>query len=364
MKPKFHFWIIVIPLILYLATFFGCASAPLRESLPVYDINGASYYSLSALCSSRNISWEYDTFTKIAVLNKNSHRVNLMVGDNMALVDGSPLYMKHPADIYQGMLVVSSGFKEQVIDTLFRNTYPSENTGWAASRIKKVVVDAGHGGNDPGAIGRTGLREKDVNLDIAKRLSKILQSQGIEVILTRSSDRFIPLERRAAIANNSGADLFISVHSNANRVRSMSGFEVYYVANSVSDSKRAQDTSRSKELNLKNAYIAGNSSDLKNILWDMIYTNSRAESIELSHSICRVMTCNLDSKILGIKGARYEVLREIRMPGVLIETGFLSNLNEENMLKNGYYRQKIAQAVAQGIMEYSKGARIMEVSSR
>jgi N-acetylmuramoyl-L-alanine amidase len=96
----------------------------------------------------------------------------------------------------------------------------------------------------------------------------------------------------------------------------------------------------------------------------MIYTNSRAESIELSRSICKAINKNLDSKILGIKGARFEVLREIRMPGVLIESGFLSNLNEENMLKNSYYRQKIAQAVSQGILEYAKGARIMEVSSR
>jgi N-acetylmuramoyl-L-alanine amidase len=358
-SKKPYLLLLILPL-----TFFGCVSAPIREELPSYSIGGIAYYPLISLCNARNVDWQYDTFTKIAVLNKNSHRINLMVGEDMVLVDGSPVYLKRPVDIHQGILVVSSVFKGQIIDSLFKSTSSSARPYRAFSRIRKVVVDAGHGGTDPGAIGRSGLREKDVNLDIAKRLAKLLAQEGIEVVMTRSIDKFIPLSSRVDIANDSGADLFISIHSNANRVRSLIGFEVYYVAPSVSDSKRALEAAKSEELILKDAQFSGSSFDLKTILWDMIYTNSRAESIELSRAICRAMNNNLEAKILGIKGARFEVLRGIRMPGVLIESGFLSNRSEEQMLKNSYYRQKIAQALEQGLLEYAQGARIMEVASR
>jgi len=342
----------------------GCVSVPLREDLPTYNIHGVTYYPLLSLCDSRGINWQYDTFTKTVLLNKDLQRVNLMVGDTLVLVNGDPVHLKYPVDIYQGTIVVPYRFKEQIIDTLFKEFYPPRKVAAPLSRIKKIVIDAGHGGNDPGAIGRTGLREKDINLDIAKRLKSVLKSEGVEVVMTRSTDTFVPLSRRVEMANNSGADLFISIHSNANRVRSLNGFEVYYVASSVNDSKRAYTSARYETLNLDNVSLASQSLELKAILWDMIYTNSRAEAIELSRSLCRAMNNNLDVRILGVKGARFEVLRGVRMPAVLIETGFLSNYHEERMLKNSYYRQKIAQAIEQGIRDYARDFALMEVASK
>ena len=229
--------------------------------------------------------------------------------------------------------------------------------------VNKLFI-AGHGGNDPGAIGRNGLREKDVNLDIAKRLSAILNEEGVKTVLTRSTDVFIPLSTRVNIANRSGADLFISIHSNANRSRSLSGFEVYYVAPSVSDSKRATFTARSVPPNLKNAVFASDSQDLRSIVWDMIYTNSRAEAIELSHSLCKVMDSCIDANILGVKGARFQVLKGVRMPGVLIEIGFVSNLNEERLLRTSAYRQKIAEGILDGIRDYSQDMALVETQGR
>jgi N-acetylmuramoyl-L-alanine amidase len=343
----------------------GCASVPRREELPAFNINGTTYLPLVTLCDLKNITWQYDTFSRTAVLNKDSHRINLMVGDTLVLVDGIPQYLKHPVELYQGTIAVPYRFKEQIIDSLFKEYYPQRKAALPFSaKIRKIVIDAGHGGNDPGAIGRTGLREKDVNLDIAKRLSTLLRSDGIQVVMTRSSDRFIPLSTRVAIANNSRADLFISIHSNANRVRSLNGFEVYYVAGSVSDAKRAYASANNAVLNLDNAYFSGRSLELKAIVWDLIYTNSRAESIELARSLCQAMNSNLEARILGVKGARFEVLRGARMPAVLIETGFLSNYNEERMLKNSYYRQRIAQSLEQGVREYSYDTALMEVARR
>lgn len=231
-------------------------------------------------------------------------------------------------------------------------------------KLSKVVIDPGHGGNDPGAIGRNGLKEKEVNLDIAKRLSSLLRAEGVQTVLTRSSDRFIPLSSRVSIANKSGADLFISIHSNAARARSLSGFEVYYVAPSVSDSKRAAFTARHASLNLKEAVFSGNNQDLREIVWDMIYTNSRAESIELSHSICRIMDSCIDANILGVKNARFQVLKGIRVPGILIEVGFVSNPNEERLLRTGAYRQKLAQGIVEGLRDYSQNMALVELSSR
>ncbi|MCX5700085.1 MAG: N-acetylmuramoyl-L-alanine amidase [Candidatus Omnitrophica bacterium] len=248
--------------------------------------------------------------------------------------------------------------KEQKISTVRKCSFP------ISTKIKKVVIDAGHGGNDPGAIGRTGLREKDVNLDIAKRLAALLKSEGVEVVLTRSSDRYIPLDTRVQITNNSKADLFISVHSNANRSRSMNGFEIYYVATSVSDSTRAMIAARSSSLNLENADFASHSLALKAMLWDMIYTYDRAESIYLGRSICRSIGDNLDVRVIGVKNARYVVLRGARMPAILIEVGFLSNSQEERMLRNAAYRAKIAQGILYGISNYAQGLALAEVTKR
>jgi N-acetylmuramoyl-L-alanine amidase len=201
-------------------------------------------------------------------------------------------------------------------------------------------------------------------LDIAKRLSNLLRDDGINVVMTRSSDVFVPLPNRVEIANRSGADVFVSIHSNANHVRSLNGFEVYYVAPSVSDSRRALASAKNTALNLDKANFSGNSLDLKATLWDMVYTNARAESIELSSAICRSTDKNLDAPILGTKGARYEVLRDVRMPAVLIEIGFLSNYNEERKLKNSYYRQKISESIEQGIRDYARDMMIMEAAKR
>ncbi len=348
-----------------LLTFVGCATAPTGGGIPAYNINGTTYFSLAALCSSRNIDWNYDTFARTVVLTKDSHRINLKVGDTLVLEDGATQHLRYSVDIYQGSIVVPYDFKEQIVDRIFlKESYPQHKFTGALSKIKRIAIDPGHGGNDPGAIGRTGLREKDVNLDIAKRLSRILSANNVQVLLTRPSDRFVPLHIRAEKANNFAADLFVSIHANANRVRSLSGFEVYYVSSSVNDSTRALAAAKNYRLNLEGAYLADNATDLKAILWDMIYTNSRGQAVNLSRAVCRAASCDLGTKIIGVKGARYEVLKGVFMPAILVEVGFLSNANEERMLKNSYYRQRIAESIAAGIEEYAQGAVLMEEANR
>lgn len=340
----------------------GCASLPPKESLPAYNINGVTYVPLATLCKLSMIDCEYDTFSKIITLHKNLHRINLMVGQTLVLVDGAAKYLKHRVDVFQGTIVVPAQFKEQLIDIFSKESSPLMKAFSPRGNIKKIVVDAGHGGYDPGTTGRTGLREKTVNLDIANRLSKLLKNEGIEVVMTRSSDTFVSLQRRVDIANKAKADLFVSIHTNANRVRSLNGFEVYYISPNVNDSTRALSAAENVRLELDKNCFDRLTLNLKAILWDMIYTSGRAESLELAQSICRSVNHELNTKILGVKGAGFYVLKGATMPAVLIEIGFLSNNKEERMLKNNYYRQQIAETIAQGISAYAKDRALLEVS--
>jgi len=343
----------------------GCATIPAGEQITTYSINGVTYYPLVTLCDLRGVSMQFDPLTRTASLSKDQQHSNLRVGDGLVLVNGNILQLNHPVDIYHGAIVVPQQYKDQVFDLLFRQSaFVSRRASAAKIRLNKVVIDAGHGGNDPGAIGRTGLKEKDVNLDIAKRLSALLRAEGITTVLTRSTDKFIPLSTRVSMANRSGADLFISLHSNAARSRSINGFEVYYVAPSVSDAKRAALTARSCTLNLKDAVFFSNSADLKAIIWDMIYANSRAESIELSQALCKIMDSCIDANILGVKNARFQVLKGITMPGILVEVGFVSNLNEERLLRTAAYRDKLAAGIVEGVRAYSQDTAAVEVISR
>ena len=351
-------------LIIIIFLFSGCSTTPTGESFTTYSINGINYISLVNLCNAKGITWDYDTFARTVSLSTGAHKIGLLVGDTMVLVDGKAENLTYPTDLYQGMVVVPYSFKEQVIDGLLKGRTVISRPAYKELIIKKVIIDAGHGGEDPGAIGRTGLREKEVNLDIAKRLAQILRQEGVEVVMTRSSDRFVSLQARVSMSNNSKADLFISIHSNANRTRSMNGFEVYYVAPSINDPKRAQSSARSVPIEIEHFEMTGNSLSLKAVVWDMIHTSDQAESVRLARSICKSMDDNSDSRIIGIKGARYAVLKGTRMPAVLVETGFVSNREEEKLLKNSYYRQKVAENIAKGILDFAQVGSDMEVAHR
>jgi N-acetylmuramoyl-L-alanine amidase len=316
---------------------------------------------LISICEARNIDWDYDIITKVMALSRDSQRVSLAVGSSVVIVNGIPRDIKYPVELYKGAVVIPVELKEEVFDGLFKGTCAiTKETLAAPGYAKKVVIDPGHGGRDPGAIGRSGLKEKDAVLDISKRLARILKEAGYEVILTRDNDTFIPLASRSRIANEAGADIFLSIHANANRVRSLSGFEVYYVSQDVSDVDRALVTAENTDLEPRGTVIAAESLDLKATVWDMIYTSNRAESIDLARYLCSNARACLPARIIGVKGAPFHVLRSTQMPSVLVEVGFVSNSKEEKMLNNSFYRQEIAEAIAQGVKEYSRDYTVME----
>ena len=217
--------------------------------------------------------------------------------------------------------------------------------------VGKIVIDPGHGGHDPGAIGPTGLKEKDVVLKIAKKMEEVIKKEiDCEVVLTRRDDRFIPLEERTAIANTERADLFISIHANASPNRDAHGIETYLL-NFSSDEEAVRVAAR------ENATSTKKISDLLPILQELMQNSKVNESTRLAGYVQEslVKTLRTDySKVkdLGVKQAPFYVLIGAKMPSILVEVSFLSNKREEKRLKVDKYLGKLASSISKGIKEY------------
>jgi N-acetylmuramoyl-L-alanine amidase len=225
-----------------------------------------------------------------------------------------------------------------------------------------VVIDAGHGGKDSGAIGPSGLMEKDVVLDMARRLRDLLhQYPQWRVTLTRDSDVFIPLEERTAIANAKAADLFVSIHANAAERPDAHGIETYFL-DLTSDEQSLRVAAR------ENATTLSKVSALPLILRDLQMTSKRNESSLLAGSVQQALVQPpgdaKGSRDLGVKHAPFVVLIGAEMPSILVETGFISNPGEERRLADPKYRTQAARAIFDGIAEYfasTNGAGIRQV---
>ena len=224
-----------------------------------------------------------------------------------------------------------------------------------ARPVRRIVVDAGHGGHDPGAIGRRGLQEKAVTLDIARRVAAELRKQGFDAILTRSTDRFLQLEERTALANTARADLFVSIHANANPRRNRTGIETYFL-NVTDDRYAARLAARENGADLDGG---GTDDVLKRIRTDLDAVASAGSSKQLAELVQRELCSAVrarfgDVRDLGVKNALFYVLLGARMPAVLVETGFISNAAEERRLAAPEYRAEVARAVAGAVRTYAK----------
>ncbi len=217
---------------------------------------------------------------------------------------------------------------------------------------RRVIIDPGHGGHDPGAMTRDGLREKDLVLDISRRVAKFLEAEdSYEVILTRNTDVFIPLEERTAIANSRGADLFVSIHANSSRNRRARGLETYYL--NLATSPEAERTAARE-----NAVSTRRMTELQDLLSRIMNNSKIAESREFAHHVHgsmvkRAVESDSHSRDLGVKTAPFYVLLGANMPSVLLEVSFLSNPDDAKLLSSGDFRHKIAQSIVDGIKSYT-----------
>jgi N-acetylmuramoyl-L-alanine amidase len=243
------------------------------------------------------------------------------------------------------------------IATLQRADEPAAEEGTDAPRgpIRRIVVDAGHGGHDPGAIGPRRVREKDVTLAMAKRLAKKLKEAGFDVVLTRKDDRYLRLEDRTAVANTAHGHLFVSIHANAHPRRTRTGVETYFL-DTAADRYAARLAARENGLDLDE----GGGAEVTRILTDLEAQTSAGASRRLARMVQREVTTGVrahvgDVRDLGVKSALFYVLLGARMPAVLVETGFISNRDEERRLDSVRYQEEVATGIARAVSSFARG---------
>jgi len=230
-------------------------------------------------------------------------------------------------------------------------------------KIGKIVIDAGHGGHDTGTIGPNGLLEKDLVLDVAKRLGRLLEARlGAEVIYTRRDDTFIPLETRTAIANRERADLFISIHANSSRDEDARGVETYYL-NFTSSPEALEVAARENAVSEKSVY------ELQDLVKKIALKDKIDESREFASDVQDSLYGGLalgsaGIRNRGVKKAPFIVLIGANMPSILAEISFVSNPTDERKLETAEHRQRIAEALYRGVSKYAGGLSGVKVASK
>ncbi len=229
----------------------------------------------------------------------------------------------------------------------------SERAARHSNALKRITIDPGHGGKDPGATGPRGIMEKDVSLRFALDLAELLrETYGYEVLLTRMEDAFVPLEERARLANKHRADLFISLHCNASASPRQKGFEVYFL------SEKASDPHADSVARLENAVLALEGKEVpspnrvKQVLRSLEVTANINEASTAGALVERHLSDRLSEPSLGVKQAAFYVLRGAEMPSVLVEMAFISNREEERMLQSASFRKKMVEGIAAGVAAY------------
>jgi N-acetylmuramoyl-L-alanine amidase len=230
-------------------------------------------------------------------------------------------------------------------------------------KLGRVVIDPGHGGHDQGTAGATGLLEKELVLDVARRLGDLIEERlGSEVLYTRTTDVFVPLEERGAFANERRGDLFISVHANSSPYKSISGAETYYL-NFTNVKADLEVAARENASTNKSIF------ELRELLQKIVLKDKIGESREFAARVQRELASawskmNETARNRGVKKAPFVVLIGASMPSILAEIGFVSNARDEALMKKPEQRQKLAEALFRGVSQYAAGLSQTQVAQR
>ncbi len=333
-------------LVMFLILMAACETTTYRGAI---RSRPQEFISIDDFCNKHNLQYSFNAFDDVIKIFSIGNDIRLVLNSNIAYFNGATFTLKNTPQYSSGKLFVPQELEKIV----FAKEQVNLRTAFT---IKTIVIDAGHGGKDPGAISCRGYPEKDINLKIAKYLKEELKQRGYNAILTRSKDVFLTLQQRVDIAKKHNADIFISIHGNSNRSRGFRGTEIYYLSPARFDSQ-ARALKLAKE---ENFYSYKLSPDAEAILWDIVLTKNYSLSVDLSRSLYFSFK-SLGFKVESPKRAPYYVLRLAYVPAVLVETGYLSNRYEERFLRNDSYQMQIAEAIALGIVsmdnEYDSLAR-------
>lgn len=293
-------------------------------------IRDTTYVRVTEWAKWQGLQWRWLKRDESFALTNKAARIQFTAASREASFNGVQLWLLYPLATLDGEIYIS----QLDVDTTFRPLLaaPKYDPG---KKIRVICLDAGHGGKDPGNQGY-GRREKDLTLKLAADLRDQLRKMGFKVVFSRTSDRYIELSDRPALARKQGADLFVSLHFNGtggNRSAAQ-GSEVYAMTPAGAASTNARGEGAGAR-----AY-AGNRNDARNLL--------------LAYQVQKSLLKTLGSEDRGVRRARFEVLREATMPAVLIEAGFLSHPVEGKKIFTLEYRKKMAQAIAEGIQSYKR----------
>jgi N-acetylmuramoyl-L-alanine amidase len=308
---------------------------------------------LQDVCDRYHVAWQWDGVTQVVMMEYRGNISRALVGSSTVLIGRHAIILSAPLRRDHSTIYVPEDFEARVLAPF---GVPIRGIGQVGSfsRVHAIVIDAGHGGKDRGTMALSGMDEKEIVLDIAKRLRPLLEGAGIKVIETRETDDFIPLPERTIIAARSGGDLFISVHVNSNQDHEVSGLLVYYL-DSISRKELNEEQRRENERIFLKSLSADDSKTLQAIVTDMMDTLKTAQSQKLAKSIIREARLEMGVKVRGngTRVCRFFVVRNTLIPAVLVETGFLSNRPEHNKLISPSYRQKMAEIIARGVLDYA-----------
>ncbi|MFH1768468.1 MAG: N-acetylmuramoyl-L-alanine amidase [Candidatus Omnitrophota bacterium] len=315
----------------------GCASRPSKypSKAAVYDKQAV--IELNKFCKQYNLKYDYDTIDDMVTLSAPDLDIKVLLGSQLVYCNGRIFAVKKAPFYSGGIIFVPAELINFVLEK------PKEIRRESPISVRTIVLDPGHGGKDPGAVSKRGLKEKTVNLLIAKYLKEELTEKGFKVFLTRDDDIYLTLAQRVRFAQEKEADLFVSIHVNANRSSKIKGFEVYYLSEKYFDSEsKAVVMSENASLNVDEREFSQNT---KRIIWDLICTENDTVSLDFANIIISTFK-RMGFYVRALRGAPFYVLKYACVPSVLVEVGYITNVYEENLLRKAYYQQQIAQGIA------------------
>ncbi len=241
-----------------------------------------------------------------------------------------------------------------VLGLLFGFVVPAISETGNQAPFARVIIDPGHGGKDEGATGKNGVLEKEIVLDVSRRLGRLLEAKHLNVILTRNADRFVPLEVRTARANDARGDLFVSIHANAADSQRVRGIETFFVSLEASDAASRRVADRENQAFGRGGPASPQLDPFLALLGDMISTDHLGES-NVFAKLAQAELANVDKiSSRGVKQAPFVVLMGVQMPAALIEIGFLSNDRDAASLGTSAHRKQIAEALARAVVAFGK----------
>lgn len=357
---------------------FLLAGASPDKTIDATVVDGRDYISLHSLTSRLDIEDSFDTICQKGRLYYKNHYMVYKTGYSVAIIDNSLFtstseVLRINGDIYipADMALALAGAFFNDMDAGFKNgklmliarkkeekPEKERSTPMVRGRIGFIILDAGHGGKDPGAMSKGGLREKDLTLKIAQRVRELLKKETkINIRMTRSDDRFIELAQRTDIANRELKKdvngLFVSIHVNASISPRISGFETYFLSqNPTNDEARKTAALENNVIILEkdNRY-----DDVEYMEALMMTTQIQKESGLMASLVQKHLDLRItEFKSRGVHKADFFVLRGALMPAVLVETGFITNKKESSFLKKSTYQEKIARGICDGILNFIK----------